>query len=98
MKTSNVSTAGHQKDTLNGATRKGEEWSALENEFLSECRDLPQVEVAEALGRTLYAVANQYSRLERDWSPVSNPRAYLDSVGWAFPVEPATPWVPKSWR
>lgn len=53
---SHASTIAHQGRTETMATSHREPWAQVEVDLVIETRDIPAVEVAEALGRTLYAI------------------------------------------
>jgi hypothetical protein len=49
-------TSRTQQATLEGATKWGEVWTTSDLQFVEAFADLPDAEVARALGRTLFAV------------------------------------------
>lgn len=53
-----ASTVRSQGRTLGSAKNHQEPWASVEIEWVVETRDVPAEEVAEILGRTLYAVQN----------------------------------------
>jgi len=75
-----VSTIAAQGRTVGKATHHREPWAVTEIELVVETREIPAEEVAETLGRTLYAI--QWARHALD--------AGLPIGGGAEPVQPAT--------
>lgn len=60
----NTTTVQHQQDTLVVADAWGEPWTEGEVQLLMECKDdVPLFEIAEALGRTYYAVMAKVQHL-----------------------------------
>lgn len=53
---SHTSTQRAQALSLLNANRRGQEWTLADLEMLEAFAELPNAELAEALGRTLYAV------------------------------------------
>jgi len=45
-----------QESTRATATRNGEAWTSRDLDLVTACDDVPDAEVAQALGRTLYAI------------------------------------------
>ena len=54
-----------QDVSLETAVNWGKGWTSEELEFLAEFPEVPTLELAEAMGRTVYAVSNVRQALER---------------------------------
>lgn len=73
-----------QQVSLKGADNWGKGWTSEELELVVGCLDLPVAEVADALGRTVYAVSTVRGLLEAGVKVGSDRKPAKQEVGYDF--------------